>query len=275
MVESSDLRFLLKTARPRFWPPIMMLLLAAYGLSGHRIGLMEISFLLLFTLPANLVVYGLNDLYDWETDRRNHRKSSEDPREREELLKKSMAVSAAAGLALSFLSGKPEVVAGCLLWLAGSYVYSAPPVRLKERPPLDTLVNALYVISPALIGFGLSGGRIPEELLWIAATVPGGHAFTTVPDYEADKAAGQTTFATRFGKKAATAVGLLSGSILLFLAPIESGVFQSYMVFVLLTGVYTSMYLEERKILERSAYTIYLTGNILAAGYVLSVYGVL
>lgn len=157
MIDRSDFEFLLKVSRPKLWPPMLLLILSAYGLADQSIGFIELAILSVFTLPANLVVYGLNDLYDCESDRHNERKEEKNVRENYSLLRNSILISSLAGLVISASTGKPEVLAGCVLWLTGSYAYSVPPVRLKERPPLDAWTNSLYVIAPGLMSFGLTG----------------------------------------------------------------------------------------------------------------------
>lgn len=273
MSHGSELKYLVEVSRPKLWPPLLMIVLSAYGLSGESVGVMELAVLSIFTVPGNLVVYGLNDLYDWESDRYNERKTGEDPEKRKDLLKKGIAVSALFGLGVSVASGSPNVMAGCVLWLVGSYAYSVPPVRLKERPPLDSLVNSLYVLAPGLMAFGLTDLSMPAEFLWLAAATPGVHAAATVIDYEADRKAGHTTFAVKYGREAAAVFALLSALSLLLFSPIESSVLRIYLVFAMINGIYCYLHLDDLKKLKRSAIILYVTGNLLGAGYILSVYG--
>ena len=65
---------LLRVSRPRFWMYLLgpfMIALAATSLRPP----VEVWLLGLYlTLPANLLIYGVNDLFDVETDRLNPKK---------------------------------------------------------------------------------------------------------------------------------------------------------------------------------------------------------
>ncbi len=72
--------FLLKVSRWRFW-----LYLAGTYLVGFTIGVRDLNLLLTgwfwlhflyFTLPANLLLYGINDLFDADSDASNPKKSA-------------------------------------------------------------------------------------------------------------------------------------------------------------------------------------------------------
>ncbi len=74
-----DLRFLLKVSRPRFWiyifGPYIVGLAAAASYAGELNNGGSMIFGLYFLLPANLLVYGINDIFDYETDKLNAKKS--------------------------------------------------------------------------------------------------------------------------------------------------------------------------------------------------------
>jgi lycopene elongase/hydratase (dihydrobisanhydrobacterioruberin-forming) len=73
---------LIAISRPRFWMYLLGPYLIGYALAvsfhgtEYPYGLSYIFlFLLLFTLPANLFLYGINDMYDGDTDRENPKKA--------------------------------------------------------------------------------------------------------------------------------------------------------------------------------------------------------
>jgi len=164
-------------------------------------------FLLYFLLPANLFLYGVNDLYDRDTDPRNPKKGAE-----EHLLSNGEARIARAGVLGSLLIGIACLAAlsAPVEWLlmAGflflSYAYSAPPLRFKARPLFDSLSNALYAL-PAFLGYHQAAGALPAApvmlagVLWTASM----HLFSAVPDIRADRDAGLSTTATVLGQRGA------------------------------------------------------------------------
>ncbi|MEV6303174.1 UbiA family prenyltransferase [Actinoplanes sp. NPDC051861] len=100
-------------------------------------------------------------------------------------------------------------VAGVLLL---GWAYSVPPLRLKTRPGWDVAVNAFVVgvLSPAA-GWAIT--RAPWEFPWQFGLI--GFLFaaalyvpTTVTDLPADRGAGDTTFAVRFGAPVAYLLGV-------------------------------------------------------------------
>jgi 4-hydroxybenzoate polyprenyltransferase len=83
-----------------------------------------------------------------------------------------------------------------------------PPYRLKERPPLDSLVNGLgYFLLPLMMGYSLNANPrdMPLRYYLLALCVAGVHALASAADYEADAAAGHRTFAVAFGRRAGAA----------------------------------------------------------------------
>ena len=85
-----------------------------------------------------------------------------------------------------------------------SIFYSAPPIRAKTKPFLDSAFNILYLF-PGYVGYvianyyDLSGVFSPYVFFAGAAWVMAMHAYSAVPDITADKAAGLQTIATVLG----------------------------------------------------------------------------
>jgi 4-hydroxybenzoate polyprenyltransferase len=99
-------------------------------------------------------------------------------------------------------------------FLVLAWAYSVPPVRLKNRPGADLLANAVGVgVIPLLAGWSLARplGSFPRwfivQALLVAAAL---YVPTTLVDYEADRAAGEQTLATRLGRRRAYLVGWLA-----------------------------------------------------------------
>ena len=85
--------------------------------------------------------------------------------------------------------------------------YSAPGLRFKERPFLDSITSSTHFVSPAVYGLALAGAdvRRPSSsallvafFLWGMAT----HAFGAVQDIVADREGGIGSVATVRGARA-------------------------------------------------------------------------
>ena len=74
-----DFRFLLKVSRPRFWlyvfGPYIIGLAAAADNQADFLRIENLIFAIYFLFPANLLIYGINDIFDFETDRLNPKKA--------------------------------------------------------------------------------------------------------------------------------------------------------------------------------------------------------
>jgi lycopene elongase/hydratase (dihydrobisanhydrobacterioruberin-forming) len=194
----------LSTSRPRFW-----LYLLGPFLIGLAAGEARFTWTLLimgvyFTFPANLLVYGVNDIFDYETDKHNPKKQKY-----ESLVTPALQQRLARVI---FLTNAPMVVLMPWLndpsrWALAGFVffgvfYSAPPIRAKTKPLLDSVFNMLYVF-PGLVSFGLATASLPSLQMFSAATFwcMAMHAYSAVPDITADKKAGLRTIATWLGAR--------------------------------------------------------------------------
>jgi 4-hydroxybenzoate polyprenyltransferase len=79
--------------------------------------------------------------------------------------------------------------------------YSAPPLRFKTTPFLDSVSNGLYVLPGAATYAALSGTHPPLLALaggwaWTMAM----HTFSAIPDIDPDRRAGIETTATVLGR---------------------------------------------------------------------------
>lgn len=209
---------LLRTSRPRFW--IYLLgpwMLGSFAGATSANAFMSWEFwvgLLGFLFPANLFVYGVNDIHDTETDLRNAKKSEASggyerflpPAEHRRMMHQILLwnVPWVGALLVSSLLRMQWTAFGALAaFLFFSHGYSAPPIRAKARPVVDSVFNILYAC-PGFAGFSLMGGDLGSRFwlvlgaawLWCMAM----HAFSAVPDIEADRDAGVDTVATFLGR---------------------------------------------------------------------------
>jgi 4-hydroxybenzoate polyprenyltransferase len=202
-----NLSFLLKVSRYRFWfytfgPYIIGVATAASTVKAFAD---PSTFLygLYFLFPANLLIYGINDIFDYETDVLNSKKQGYEPlvsKDKHRSLWLAIALTNVPFILLSLFLGMAAIpLFGFLLF---SIFYSAYPIRAKAVPFLDSAFNILYVF-PGIFGYMLHSGKMPPAILiaasacWTAAM----HAYSAVPDIKADTNAGLDTIATFLGRK--------------------------------------------------------------------------
>jgi 4-hydroxybenzoate polyprenyltransferase len=198
-----DLSFLLKVSRPRFWiyvfGPYLIGLAAGAPSRGAFVSFGVAAFAVFFLLPANLLIYGINDIFDFETDKLNPKKQ-----EYEMLVRpaehRGLAVAIVL-LNLPFIIGalfmNAVVSVSMIAFLFLSVFYSAPPFRAKAIPIVDSMFNALYVM-PGILGYGLMFGELPPASAIVAAVLwtMAMHAYSAIPDIQADREAKVETVAT-------------------------------------------------------------------------------
>lgn len=200
------LRSILVTSRPRFW-----LYLAGPVLVGFVFGAesptelaspLVIGTLLYFLVPANIYLYGFNDIFDAEIDRLNPKKAGRERRfEGDRTVIATVVASLLLGglvVALSPTAASPWYALFLLLGAA----YSVPPVRFKTRPPLDSLSNGLYIVPGVGAYAALSGDLPPLAIIagawfWTMAM----HTYSAIPDIQPDRRAGIETLATALGRE--------------------------------------------------------------------------
>jgi len=202
---------LILISRPLAYPlQIAIVLAGVVSSSRSQLSLSVWITLLYFTLPSGLIIYGVNDIADRDSDRRNKRKGGihgailEDHETK--ALSSIIGWTAVLGPLCFLLIGRP-LNALLLLVLTGiSYVYSVRPWRLKVRPLADTLCNAAGAVCIFMTGYwanqSLGSAQPPAAhiLAVIFLFTAGVHALGAVADYTADKASGDNTISVALGR---------------------------------------------------------------------------
>ena len=159
--------------------------------------------LLWLTLPFNLLIYGVNDVFDQETDAQNPRKGTlEGARiDRSEIrpIALGVVVSNVPFLVYFALFVPPFAVAWMLLYALLFVGYSVPPARFKARPYLDSLSNAAYAFPLVFVPLGLGVGPVWPAAIGLMAWSAAKHTFDAVQDVDEDRKVGITTTAVRLG----------------------------------------------------------------------------
>ena len=224
------LKQLFVSSRPLSWVNTAFPFAAAYLLTAREVDVTLIVGSLYFLIPYNLAMYGINDVFDYESDLRNPRKGGVEGA----LLDRGMhrpTIIAAIVTNVPFLVYL-VLVGNPLSWLVlaisvfAVIAYSAKGLRFKERPFLDSITSSTHFVSPAVYGLVLAGAVVTPQLwallaaffLWGAAS----HAFGAVQDVIADREADISSIATVIGARATARLSvilyLLGGVLLLFTA---------------------------------------------------------
>ncbi|MDJ0455864.1 prenyltransferase [Arthrobacter sp. NQ7] len=223
-------RMLLLSSRPLSWVNTAYPFAAAYLLTAREIDLAWVIGTLYFLIPYNLAMYGINDVFDYESDLRNPRKGGVEGAVLDRTMH-AITLRAAIGTNVPFLVAL-VILGSPLSWLVlaisifAVVAYSAPGLRFKERPFLDSATSSTHFVSPAVYGLVLAQAQFTAPLwallgaffLWGVAS----HAFGAVQDVLADRAGGIGSIATVIGAKATVrfaVVAYLVSAALLLLTP--------------------------------------------------------
>ena len=223
------LRALFVSSRPLSWVNTAFPFAAAYLLTTREVDVTLIVGSLYFLIPYNLAMYGINDVFDYESDLRNPRKGGVEGALLDRRMHRPTIIAAIVTnvpfLVYLALVGSP------LSWLVlavsvfAVIAYSAKGLRFKEKPFLDSLTSSTHFVSPAVYGLVLAGATFTPQLwavlgaffLWGTAS----HAFGAVQDVIADREAGISSIATVIGARATVrlaVIAYLAGGVLLLLS---------------------------------------------------------
>ena len=183
---------------------------------------------LFFLIPYNLLMYGINDVFDYESDLRNPRKGGIEGAVSEKRWHKPILWSAST-LPLPFVVyliavGNPLANFFLALFLFTVVAYSAKGLRFKEKPFLDSFTSASHFVGPMIYALALTVTSLVDNIAIIAAFTAWGmasHAFGAVQDVQADREGKISSIATAIGARNTTrlafAAYLLAGVLTLFL----------------------------------------------------------
>jgi 4-hydroxybenzoate polyprenyltransferase len=196
---------LLQISRPVLWINTVGPAVVGMWLTGDLWRWEALPVLLWLTLPFNLLIYGTNDVFDQDTDAKNPRKGT---LEGARILPEEVR-PIVLGVLLTNLPFAAYFVSsfslGAVLWMllyAGLFVgYSAPPVRFKARPYLDSLSNAAYAFPLVFVPLALGGSVMWPATLGLMWWSAAKHTFDAVQDIAEDRRVGIETTAVRLGTR--------------------------------------------------------------------------
>ncbi|MEW6412159.1 MAG: UbiA family prenyltransferase [Candidatus Zixiibacteriota bacterium] len=189
-------------SRPLLHLPVWSIYLVALkyhnNLSGDSFDWIDLVMLAGLSFSAAAAYY-VNQIYDFETDRINRKVGflQSGILEHIDMMKMYILMSV-----LSLVTGalvSPLAFAIFLVLFVLGFIYSVPPLRLKDRPVSGLLANAIgfgFLISIAVMpgmnfhNAGLLGWDNP---FYFALTVGSIYLLTTIPDKKGDALAGKRT----------------------------------------------------------------------------------
>ena len=205
---------LVHISRPVLWVNTVGPATVGMWLAGDLWRWEALPILIWLTLPFNLMIYGVNDVFDQETDAKNPRKGTLQgarisPEETGPITRAVFLLNAPfLAYFVPFLPIDATVwMALCALLFVG---YSVPPARFKARPYLDSLSNAAYAFPLVFVPLALGGSPVWPAAVGLMAWSAAKHTFDAVQDIDEDKNTGIATTAVRLGPRG---VVLWSGSL--------------------------------------------------------------
>lgn len=200
---------LIVASRPVSWINTAFPFAAAYLLSTGRLDAALVVGTLFFLVPYNLAMYGINDVFDFESDLANPRKGGLEGAVLQQGAHR-LTLRVAVLLCVPFVAvlvavGGPASWVVLAVSLFAVAAYSVPGLRFKEKPFLDSITSSTHFVSPAVYGLVLAGATVtPALVLLLAAFFLWGmasHAFGAVQDVVPDRAGGIHSVATVMGAK--------------------------------------------------------------------------
>ena len=199
------LRRLLTISRPVLWVNTIGTTVVGMWLAGYLWTPAIIPILIWVTFPFNLLIYGINDIFDQETDNINARKGGYEGA-------KIYPNEVVPIWVTVLVTNVPFLVyfAVTLPWQATAWMvayslfftfYSAPPLRFKARKYLDALSNTDYAFPLAFVPLALG----VEPNWWLVAGLMAWsiakHAYDAIQDIPQDSDTGIITTAVHLGPK--------------------------------------------------------------------------
>lgn len=207
------------SSRPISWINTAFPFAAAYLLTAGRVDALLVVGTLFFLIPYNLLMYGVNDVFDYESDLRNPRKGGSEgallePRLHRLVVWSGIVTATPLLVAMLWLggTGHPWSWAVLALSLFAVFAYSVPGLRFKERPVLDSITSSTHFVSPAVYGLAVAGAEPTPQLVAVVAAFfcwgMASHAFGAVQDVVPDRRAGIASIATAFGARTTVRIAL-------------------------------------------------------------------
>ncbi len=199
---------ILVISRPFWWitttVPFVIGALLTQGFVDYRVVLGALYFL----IPYNLMLYGVNDIFDYESDIKNPRKNgsihgSVLSKLKHPYLWRAIAWTNVPFVLFLLVTGNFIANFFLIIMIYLVFAYSVNGLRFKETAFLDSLTSAFHYTSPFIFAILYFGG----EDMWVGAFMAfylwatAQHALGAIRDIKPDRETGTSTIATRLGAK--------------------------------------------------------------------------
>jgi 4-hydroxybenzoate polyprenyltransferase len=199
---------LFKVSRPISWVNTAFPFAATYLVLGGGFDALFFIGTLFFLIPYNLLMYGVNDVFDYESDIRNPRKNSIEGAVEAKSFHPTILIAAALttlpfGIAIILLSplNAAAIFVAVIFFVIA---YSLKGLRFKEIAFLDSITSSIHFVGPMLFAIAVTGYH-PQAwpfalalFLWGIAS----HAFGAVQDVIPDREGKLQSIATVIGARA-------------------------------------------------------------------------
>ncbi|MEI6477800.1 MAG: prenyltransferase [bacterium] len=221
-------------SRPFSWVNTAFPFAAAWLVAGLPLTWVFWVGVLFFLFPYNLAMYGLNDIFDYESDQKNPRKASVEGARLDKAAFRPLWIAVLiCCLPFLFILLSQGGWPARLMLLASAFAvvsYSVPPLRFKVIPFLDSTNSSLHFWTPLAYGVLVSGqslstygAALAAYFLWGLAS----HAFGSVQDIPFDREADIGSIGTVIGAKAtvwfSTTLYLIAALLIALAYPVTLG----------------------------------------------------
>lgn len=242
---------LLQVSRPVSWLNTAYPFAAGYLIFQQSINPVFIVGTMFFLIPYNLVMYGVNDVFDYESDIRNPRKGSMEGALAAKQFHKTILIGAGVSsiplitwLVIVSDNNSRLVLLTVLFFVLA---YSVPVLRFKERPFIDSFTSSMHFVGPLIYALALSSfpslawPYVIAFFLWGMAS----HAFGAVQDIVPDRSGKIASIATVLGAKKtvrlATLLYVLASALVIWQGGLAIAVGLSGLLYVVNTVPYLSV----------------------------------
>lgn len=231
---NEKLKLLFSSSRPISWVNTAFPFAAGYLVLGGTPDLLFWVGTFFFLIPYNLLMYGVNDVFDYESDIKNPRKGGVEgaitPKRFHRLILISAFSLAAPFVVWISLLGTLPAFLVLVTTLFFVIAYSLKGLRFKEKPLLDAITSSIHFVGPLVYALALfsfpqyAWPYVFAFFLWGMAS----QAFGAVQDIIPDKKAHIQSIATVFGAQRtvlfSSALYVLAGVTIILTGPQNSAV---------------------------------------------------
>lgn len=195
------------TSRPISWVNTAYPFAATYLMMGGTIDVRWAIGTLFFLVPYNLMMYGINDVYDYESDMRNPRKGGVEgaitPKHMHAFILWSSVLAVLPFIVVLIALGSFLSALTLIAVMFFVVAYSVKGLRFKEIPFVDSITSSIHFVGPMVYALTLLGVSQSAILAATAFFVWGiaSQAFGAVQDIVPDRQAKINSIATVLGAR--------------------------------------------------------------------------